>query len=161
MHLTNLEEYGLRCFIQVAKAFDKEFSLSASLIAEREGLSVDYVVKIMNLFKKEGLINSKRGQFGGFSVTKSPDEIMLSEVLNSLKSPREKLYEDNFCGAFKGNKDKCVHECECSIRPLWHNIFELIDEFFSQVKISVFLNQEVQTNKIIKKILRSKIYETL
>lgn len=159
MHITNLEEYGLRCFIQVAKNFERNSSISASEIAQREGLSVDYVAKIMHIFKKASLIVSKRGQFGGFSLARDPEEISLAEVLSCLKSPKEKLLQENFCMAFRGEKDHCVHQCECSIRPLWQNVFSLVDELFAKVKISVFLNSEIKTDQIVKNVLKDKVYE--
>jgi len=48
MNVTALEEYGLRCAVQLA-SLPEGTTLSAPEIAEREGLSIEYVSKFMLL----------------------------------------------------------------------------------------------------------------
>src|SRR5438105_2106635 len=128
MRISALEEYGLRCALQLARAKQKNELLSASQVAEKEGLSVEYVSKIMHLFRKGGLVVSTRGIQGGFSLAKEAHEIAIKEVLdvvlNSQKAP-DSL--DNFCKHHIGNELECVHRAECSIRPVWAFIFDVFD----------------------------------
>jgi len=98
MHVSPLEEYGLRCAIQLAKLWTNKGHLSASRIAELEGLSVEYVSKIMYLFRKSGLARSVRGIDGGFLLQKAPQETPVLDVFRALKSKED---EENFCNHFR------------------------------------------------------------
>jgi len=76
MRISTIEEYGLRCALQLGRVyFFKEQHLAATEIAKREGISVRYVSKIMYLLRKAKLATAVRGTTGGFLLSKAPDQI--------------------------------------------------------------------------------------
>ena len=94
MKFSAQEEYGLRCLIQIARKGPKE-SMTIPEISKLEGLTSTHAAKLMMILRKEGFITSVRGQSGGYSLARSPQEIKISDVLHSLGG---KLYDDEFCG---------------------------------------------------------------
>src|SRR5205823_5937207 len=74
MHISAVEEYGLRCALQLASQPEGSV-LAASQVAEREGISVQYASKILHLFRKAGLVSASRGMQGGFRLVRAADEI--------------------------------------------------------------------------------------
>jgi Rrf2 family protein len=149
MNVSPVEEYGLRCAVQLA-ALPEGQSLSAPEIAEREGLSVEYVSKFMLLLKRGGLVKTIRGIKGGFMLAKAPSEISLKEVFDSLK--KQKKSADQFCASFSGKSETCVRSQGCAIRPFWQILSKYVEEFTVRLTLKDLLQGEYETLQITKSI---------
>ncbi|MBU6153562.1 MAG: Rrf2 family transcriptional regulator [Bdellovibrionales bacterium] len=143
MNVSPLEEYGLRCAVQLASLPEGE-SLSAPEIAEREGLSVEYVSKFMLLLKRGGLVKTIRGIKGGFLLAKHPAEIPLKEVFDALKQNRKT--NRGFCDSFSGKSETCVRSKGCAIRPFWQILSRYIEEFTTRLTLQDLLQGEEVTS---------------
>lgn len=121
MRVGATEEYGLRCILQLA--YHQESVASAGEISFREGISVEYVSKLMQFFRKAGLVRSIRGSGGGFVLSKKAENITLFDVFQAL--PREKTFSDmkEFCGHYTGVHKNCVHLSNCGVQSLWGHLF--------------------------------------
>ena len=152
MRITSLDEYGLRCALQLAKSKKKSGLVSASQIADLEGLSVEYVSKIMHLFKKAGVVESTRGIQGGFSLSKMPHEFSVKEILDVF-IVTQKTTDDlqSFCTNHSGVRGECVHKSQCTIRPVWVHIFEVFD----RVLCSITLENLLEGSAVISEKIRS------
>ena len=137
MKFSAQEEYGLRSilslartearFLAQAQAADsprREYP-TAPEVAQKEGISVQYVRKLFGLLTKAGLIEGVRGCKGGFQLAKPAGEITVSEVLQVLGG---RLYESDTCNRFPGDRKFCVHSNDCSIRSLWSGLQFILDE---------------------------------
>ena len=153
MHLTSLEEYAVRCAVQLAR-LSPDAHLPASKIASLEGISLEYVSKIMFLFRQGGLVQSVRGVAGGFKLGKSPEEISLKEVLDTL-TPSKKIGSD-FCGQFKGQANECVHLGNCSIRPVWELLSVYIDQLVNSVSLGDLIKPEKSSRDTMQLLVHTK-----
>ena len=63
MHLSSQEEYGLRCLVQLARHRGDEL-MRIQDIAEADGLSPEYVAKLMRILRNGGLVESTRQSSG-------------------------------------------------------------------------------------------------
>jgi Rrf2 family protein len=144
MNVSPLEEYGLRCAVQLAAVGGGQ-ALSAPEIAEREGLSVEYVSKFMLLLKRGGLVQTIRGIKGGFLLTRAPSEISVKDVFRALRQqPGEKA---DFCSSYSGKSDACVRSKACAIRPFWQMLTRHMDDFTERTTLQHFLETEVNPFK--------------
>src|SRR3989344_5325362 len=100
MRISATEEYGLRCILQLAR-IKAGGHYSASQIAEREGISVEYASKMMQLFRKAGLVTSERGLHGGFRLARPASETTLLDVFQALGKSRN---SHAFCDKFAGDR---------------------------------------------------------
>ncbi|MBI4870634.1 MAG: Rrf2 family transcriptional regulator [Candidatus Riflebacteria bacterium] len=114
MRFTAQEEYGLRCLMQIARA--PGGFLTITEIARQEGLTTAYAAKLMRALRRAGLVNSIRGQKGGFVLTLPPGELTVGEVLARLDG---RLYTKQFCTKYAGNDKVCTHTLDCSLRSVW------------------------------------------
>ncbi len=151
MNVSALEEYGLRCAVSLA-SLKPEQTLSAPEIAEKEGLSVEYVSKFMLYLKKAELVKTVRGVNGGFALAKPASEISLKEVFDALGGKRRGASDEEFCGAFAGKSDSCVHQSGCSIRPFWKILANYIDGFVTEMTLQDMLSSETETLAKMKSI---------
>ena len=135
--LSSLQEYGVRCLLQLAKRGGGP--LTAREIAQSEGLTTNYVEKILSHIREQALVKSVRGVRGGFLLTKPADQISLKEIFYALGGP---LYTEQFCGRFTGHREACIHTDNCGIRPLWSFLTKELDRILAQTSLHDLLQQE-------------------
>jgi Rrf2 family protein len=135
--LSAQEEYGLRCLLQVARQPHGE-SVTIPEIAEAEGVSTHNVARYLGTLRKCGIVDSERGQHGGYSLAREPSSIVVAEVLSALGGP---LYDPSFCNHFTGAGDTCQHTAvDCSIRGLWVQVQNAVDAVLSRTTIEQLLD---------------------
>lgn len=142
MNVSALEEYGLRCAARLASLKDSE-TLSAPEIAEKEGLSVEYVSKFMLHLKKANLVRTVRGIHGGFALSRPASEISLKEVFDALSG--KKRVGEEFCKSFAGKSASCVRLDGCSIRPFWQILSLYVEEFTKEMTLEDLVKTETAT----------------
>ena len=135
MKFTAQEEYGMRCLLHLARSQD----MSVPEIAEREGISVQYVGKLFRILGKGGVLESVRGRKGGYRLTRSPDQVSVAEVLAALGGT---IYEPNTCERFSGEGTSCVHTDDCSVRSLCSGLQNVVDAVLSRVTLSELISGE-------------------
>ncbi len=86
-------------------------------IAERQSLPVRYLEQLLLTLKRAGLLHSKRGVSGGYSLAKPPDQITLGEILRAVDGPFEPIY----C-LEEGPRDSCDQEAACALRDVWGDV---------------------------------------
>ncbi len=91
MMLENLEEensmfkvstkmrYGLRFLLDLASYSDQEL-ISTREIAERQGLSNNYLRQLVMQLSKENIIGSARGKNGGVYLNRRPEDINMYDI---------------------------------------------------------------------------------
>ncbi|MCU0242577.1 MAG: Rrf2 family transcriptional regulator [Vicinamibacteria bacterium] len=131
MRLTTLEEYGLRCLLQLAREGDHQ-SLTINALAKREGITIPNVAKIMRLLRRGQLVKSARGQTGGYFLARPAKEIYISEVLSTLGTP---LFDVSFCERHAGVALRCAHAGHCSIQPLLRQIQSAVDRVMGRLTL--------------------------
>jgi Rrf2 family protein len=147
MKITAQEEYGLRCSLQLAREQIansdgnlESGAISVRDIAEREGLSLAYVEKILWTLSHSGIVESVRGPKGGYRMTRHCGEISLGEVMRALGGIPT---EEEICSQFTGNQDICVHHDDCGLKPVWTSITDFVNSVFDRVPISTLLTGSV------------------
>jgi len=141
MKINKQDEYGLRILLRIARAEGEE-GLSIPQLSELEGLSQPYVAKITRTLRVEGLIESTRGQKGGYIITKSPDQIKVKEVLDALGGL---LFAENFCGSHSGQLKLCTNSVDCSVRSLWTIMQYTLDRLLENITIQDLIGSEEET----------------
>jgi Rrf2 family protein len=144
MQFSAQEEYGLRCLLRLAAR--PSHSVTIPEISQAEGISVPYVAKLMRLLRDGGLVNSERGQSGGYRLARPASQISAAEGLAALGS---KFYGGEFCEKYSGNEDECTHTTNCSIRSLWRAVQMAVDHVLSRTTIDDLARNEEQMNRFI------------
>ena len=142
MKFSAQEEYGLRCLLQIAR-LGTDGSLTIPEISKHEGLTPTHVAKLLMILRKEGFIASTRGQAGGYSLARKPEDIPVGEVLEALGG---KLYDEEFCGKHSGQLSICTHAVDCSVRSLWQVIQESVDQVVTRLTIADLIKSGERTN---------------
>ena len=146
MKITAMEEYGLRCMMQLAEAEPTD-PMTVAYVAEREGLSTEYAGKLLNMLRQGGLLRSVRGRNGGFVLARTADEISLAEILQVFSND---LFDAEYCQRFTGVEDNCVHLSSCALRPIWWTLSRMINRTLEGVSLLHLLQSERQVRSDLK-----------
>jgi Rrf2 family iron-sulfur cluster assembly transcriptional regulator len=138
LKITALEEYGLRCVLRLAMAPEGE-PVTVGEIAEREGLTVPYVGKMMAVLRQSGLVESVRGRSGGYVLTRPAAEISVEETLGALGEP---LFSSGYCESHPGALNVCSHTGNCSIRSVWQVLGDVIHQVLKSTTLADLCLQE-------------------
>lgn len=86
MKLSKKSEYGLRALIELTMAHGRT-TMQRHEIAARQHIPVEFLEQILLALKRAGLLSSRRGMNGGYSLIKSPEEITVGQVIRILDGP--------------------------------------------------------------------------
>lgn len=123
LQLTRDGEYAVRAVLYLASQPEGKISL-VSEISESQDVPKSYLSKIMQHLTKAGLVRSRRGAKGGFSLARPAGEITLRETIEAIEGP---IYL-NVCLIKKG---ECPRDEVCPVHPIWKEaqrmLFEILD----------------------------------
>ncbi len=137
MRITTWAEYGVICALHLAKRAS-EGPVNGRDIAAREKLPADYVEQILLRLRRAGVITSTRGARGGYSLTKSPSETTIREVIQASELETFDLH----CVTHPVETDRCSASHLCSIRPVWVLLQKKIDDVLDGVSLADLLHDE-------------------
>lgn len=132
MQLLASEEYGLRCLLQVAR-LQEGGTVSIPRIAAAEGLSRQYTAKLMRELRRGALVSSVRGSRGGYRLSRPAREISVWSALQVLGG---EFVGERFCDCHPGQRQRCVHRGDCSLRALWGSVEAALRESLERVSLA-------------------------
>jgi Rrf2 family protein len=56
-------------------------------IAERQGISTNYLEQVFSVLRKSGLVKSVKGAQGGYILAEAPSNIKIGRILRALEGP--------------------------------------------------------------------------
>jgi len=141
MKLSTKGRYGLKAMLDLAvHSADGQVSLNS--IAERQGLSENYLEQLFASLKKARLVKSVRGPQGGYMLADSPENISVGDILRALEgslAPADCVSED--LGAARcGNSDKCV------TRSVWERIRNGINNVIDNITLKELIDDYNRNN---------------
>ncbi|HBI03232.1 MAG TPA: transcriptional regulator [Paenibacillaceae bacterium] len=86
MKISTKGRYGLTIMMELANRFG-EGQISLKSIAQRHGLSEHYLEQLVAPLRNAGLVKSIRGAYGGYILSRSPEEITAGDVIRVLEGP--------------------------------------------------------------------------
>jgi FeS assembly SUF system regulator len=106
--------------------------LSATELAERAGLEIPTVSKLLKPLAQAGLVEAFRGVNGGYRLARAPDEISLIEVVEAIEGPLGMTECSVHAGA-------CGIEQSCGVRANWRRINDVVADALRGVTLAQML----------------------
>ena len=130
MKLSSKGRYAVMALADLAK-FDPTEPVSLRDISLRQGISLVYLEQLFLKLKKNKIVNSVRGNKGGYILNKKASEINISEVFIAVD---EKI---KTVGCEKHSKKGCNGKsAKCITHNLWDELEIYINNFFEKKKLS-------------------------
>lgn len=70
---------------QLAKRHDGRTITRLEELAQREAVSANFLVQILNDLRRAGLVESRRGKSGGYLLSRKPELIQLREIVDAVE----------------------------------------------------------------------------
>jgi len=129
MKISQKLEYACRALAQLARQHDGKTLTRLEQLAQREAVSANFLVQIINDLRRAGLIESRRGKSGGYLLGKSAQEITLRQVVEAV--------------------DPALLQCSVSaegesgggVRQAWTGVSEALSAALDSITIATILQQ--------------------
>ena len=142
MKLSSKGRYAVMAMADLAKNHDPR-PISLNEISLRQGISILYLEQLFLKLKQNSLVSSTRGPSGGYVLSKSPDQIKLSNIISAVDEEVKMLKCNK--NSKKGCNGKSV---KCITHSLWDELGEHINLFFKQKSLEDVLNIEKKFKKM-------------
>lgn len=129
MRLSTKGRYGLKAMYELALFYEQNSPMPIKLIAQKTGLSDQYLEQIFSALKKSELVSSVRGAQGGYLLSKRPEYISVGDVIRCLDGPIEP--------AVCVSEDES-HSCEenhCGTKFVWRKLKDSIDSCLDSISL--------------------------
>jgi Rrf2 family cysteine metabolism transcriptional repressor len=140
MKLSTKGRYGTRALLDVA-LHQEDSPVQLKVIAQRQQISLHYLEHIVAPLIAAGLLRSTRGAYGGVSLGKPPQEIVLSEVIQVLEgsiTPVECVDDPNVCSRAD----------ICATRDVWTEVKEAMVGVLESVTLQDLVERQKGKQKL-------------
>ena len=135
MKLSTKGRYGLKAMLDLA-AHNSEGQVVLKSIAERQGISENYLEQLFAILKKANLVKSIRGSQGGYVLAAAASEISVGDILRALEgslAPVDCVAEDK--------PAQCSKSGRCVTKGIWEKIRDSINTVIDSTTLEDLVNE--------------------
>ena len=132
MIISTRGRYALRVMIDLAENGNGDY-IAMKKIAERQGISLKYLERILPVLTQNEIIEGVQGKGGGYRLTRKPEEYKIGEILRLTEgdlAPVSCLE----CGA-----EPCNRRADCRTLPMWTKLHDMIEDYLDSVTLADLL----------------------
>ncbi len=129
IRLSTKGRYGTRLMLNLARHYgDGSRTVILKDVSADEEISIRYLEQIIIPLKLNRLVKSVRGAGGGYTLSRRPEEIKLSEILHALEGSCclvECIEDGEFCDRLDA----------CPTFDIWKGASELLKKYFEAISL--------------------------
>ncbi len=127
MKLTTRGRYAVTAMLDLA-IHAGQGPVALAEISQRQHISLSYLEQLFANLRKSGLVKSTRGPGGGYGLTTSDDEVVISDIIEAVN---ESVDSTN-CGG----SQNCHDGHRCLTHDLWAGLNTQIEQYFSGISLA-------------------------
>jgi len=137
--LSKKTQYAIKALVILGKNYGKE-PMQILRIAQEDKIPKKFLEQILLELRNAGLLVSKKGAGGGYSLNKDPNEIFLVQVLRITGGPIALLP----CVSlnFYQRCEECIDEKTCGIRDVFTDVRNASLKILSETSIADVIARE-------------------
>jgi Rrf2 family iron-sulfur cluster assembly transcriptional regulator len=135
--------FSLQVQYAICGSFDLAYNgggapVQIRVISERQAIPARYLEQIFQRLRRAGLVLSKRGPGGGYTLARAPEEISLREIIEALEGPLSEGLE----------MDPPDDPSQGVFRPsfVWEAVAERLADALSEISLGTLCKQAVREN---------------
>lgn len=137
MKLSKKGEYALKALIDLAINHNKGINVTLiNDIAARTKIPIKYLEQILLNLKNRGILISKRGVGGGYSLARHPTEISLGEVIRISEGPLAPLN----CASVTSHVN-CSQESICGLYSIMREVRDAVANIVDNISLNDVANR--------------------
>ena len=130
-------QYALRAVFELAKRRG-EGPVSIADIAEAQAIPPRFLEAILSQLRQAGIAASQRGKNGGYSLSRSPEDLTIGQVLRVIQGPVELVD----C-ARDSSTERCPLSGDCVFWPVWERVREGVSQVYDNTTFQDLLDQHL------------------
>ena len=128
MRFSAKEQYALRALVELA-GYHGQGPIPLSRVAAAQDISLAYLEQIVAPLREAGLLKSRRGAYGGYSLARVPSQVTVGDVLRVLEGaivPVPCVSADQ----------SCTREAGCAARLVWERVRNSLVETLDSITLA-------------------------
>jgi Rrf2 family transcriptional regulator, cysteine metabolism repressor len=113
MKFSTREEYGLRAMVELARSYG-EGPVSLAEVCRIESMSLSYLEQVIPSLRRAGLLESSRGAYGGYQLTREPGQITAGDIIRAVEGT---IVQVPCLSAH--TETRCAREGQCPTSNVW------------------------------------------
>ena len=134
MKVSRRGRYALRIMIDLALNDNGEF-ISLKDIAERNGISMKYSEQIVSLLNKAGLLQTARGNNGGYKLNRKPERYVVGDILRASEGDLAPI------GCLEEDAEACDKKDKCQTLEFWEGLDKAINDYVDSKTLADFIKK--------------------
>ena len=134
MRVTYKGDYAMKAMLDLVLHYGAE-SVSSHDIANRIDAPVKFLEQVLLELKKGGFIESRRGNIGGYMLSKAPDKITVGEVIRHIDGPVEPI------SCVKEEYFNCADIHKCVFKKMWKKVSQATSDIIDNVTFEDLVSQ--------------------
>jgi Rrf2 family cysteine metabolism transcriptional repressor len=128
MKISQKLEYACRALAQLAKTYDGKSLTRLEELAQREAISANFLVQILNDLRRGGMIDSRRGASGGYLLSRPANQITLRQIVEAVEPSQLQ------------NTALDQGESGASVRRAWENVSTQLTKTLDEITLESLAN---------------------
>ena len=135
MMISTRGRYALCAMIDLAEHINDGY-IPMKEVAQRHGLSLKYLERIMAVLSKSRLIDGLHGKSGGYHLNRSPENYTVGEILRIAEGNLTPI-SCTECGT-----DTCIRRDKCKTISMWNQFNNMTNGYFDSITIADLLEDK-------------------
>ena len=141
MMISTRGRYALRVMLDLAQCTGDGY-VPMKAVAQRQGLSLKYIERIMPVLSKNKLVTGVHGKGGGYKLCRKPEEYSVGEIL--------RLADGNLApvSCLECNAEECDRKDSCLTLPMWAQFHKMANNYFDSISLADLLNKDIPKKNV-------------
>ena len=141
MRVTYRGDYALKAVLDLALNYGKDV-VTIHELAEHIDAPIKFLEQVLLDLKKGGFVESRRGNVGGYLLSRAPGKITVGEVIRFIDGPIEPI------SCARQGYSKCGDIYKCVFRKVWQDVAKATSDIIDNINFEA-LAFEVNLSKQI------------
>lgn len=148
MKLSTKGRYAMVALADLALAGDADL-VSLNEISKRQDISLPYLEQLFVKLRRAGLVDAVRGPGGGYRLSRSPDAIRISEIMEAVEETVSAMHSGaGASGGVSGSRAQSL------TNRLWEGLSAQVYVFLHQTRLSDVIRNEMRPCPAVPALFR-------
>lgn len=129
MLISTRGRYALRVMLDLAQNQSDGY-IAMKKVAERQGLSLKYIERIMPVLSKNNYVEGVHGKGGGYRLSKEPADYKVGDILRLAEGDLSPVT------CLSCNAERCDRADTCPTLPMWTEFHNMVNNYFDGITLA-------------------------
>lgn len=134
MMISTRGRYALRVLLDLAENQTDGY-IAMKKVAERQGISLKYIERIMPVLSKNNYVEGVHGKGGGYRLTRKPEEYRVGDILRLTEGDLAPV------ACLGCDAKPCERAGTCKTLPMWTDFYRVVNEYFDGITLADLMKQ--------------------